>query len=559
MTTSAIIVALIIVAFGASAYLLWQSSNSKGVAARQRIEMAERAARHKDQRKLSKQETEVLKRAKTLAKQGQPQLGAQILEQVGLQRDAISLLEENNLIEDAARILIKMQRPNRAAVIFARHGKWHQAAEQFKAAGMDIEAAKCYREGERYEDAAAIFKGIGKDEEAATCLALAKQWQPAGRLFLKSKQTDKAIISYDKLFQDQGRWSSLEFDQYELAFFKEQILVGRLNPGFVDALVRAGALLETIKLLIIQNRIVDAASLYTRSPTDLGPLLMSDINIQAPEGRQLGALFLSVSHFRHAGMVFEQMGDYRESGLSFEKAEMYDRAAYCFERCNDLVKANEMRSKHTGDKSSSNQRSHSFEASNEKTEVIGGQGPTPKSLPAGHIQNFPPVVGKFVLEVTETREQQSTHLEHDRALFHKCTFFADLDFEQRLKIWNISTIQEYLPSEVIVPWDEEPKGLYIVLDGEIDCLRRQNGQEVHLDPLKSGQVFGELWLLAEQPTTVKFIANQPARLLITERTKFTDLLDREGAIARKVYKRFTHRLLSKILNPQKSEEKKAAS
>src|SRR5690606_19746011 len=105
-----------------------------------------RGNRSADKRRLSRRERGLYTQAEILLKQGKVMPAARILEQINMPREAIQALEDHGEIHEAANILMRMQRQNRAGVVYARHGLWADAAKCFQLAKMPLEAAKCYRE-----------------------------------------------------------------------------------------------------------------------------------------------------------------------------------------------------------------------------------------------------------------------------------------------------------------------------------------------------------------------------------------------------------------------------
>jgi len=137
----------------------------------------------------------------------------------------------------------------------------------------------------------------------------------------------------------------------------------------------------------------------------------------------------------------------------------------------------------------------------------------------------------------------------------KVAFCADLDAGQRSKLWAIGSILNFRADDTILTYDGDARGLYIIISGSVGCYRKSGGKESYVDQMGEFESFGELWLLADQPTAVRFVATKPSQICLIERTSFNQLLDKDGSIARKLYKRFTMRLLNRLLktnNPSKS-------
>jgi CRP-like cAMP-binding protein len=99
----------------------------------------------------------------------------------------------------------------------------------------------------------------------------------------------------------------------------------------------------------------------------------------------------------------------------------------------------------------------------------------------------------------------------------------------------------------------------VIVQGSVACFKQVAGKETYVDQMGEAESFGELWLLADQPTAVRFVATKPTRIRVVGRDAFNELLDKDGTIARKVYKRFTLRLLKRLLKPQNSKVNQEAS
>jgi len=155
--------------------------------------------------------------------------------------------------------------------------------------------------------------------------------------------------------------------------------------------------------------------------------------------------------------------------------------------------------------------------------------------------------------------EPTAELDEGRAAFHKAKFFADLDYEQRTKLWNIGVTLTLTKDETVLTYNDEPRGIYVIIQGNVACYRHVNGQDAYVDAMEVSESFGELWLLADQPTAVRFVATKETKIRVIGRDSFNDVLDKDGALARKLYKRFTMRLLKRLLRPQNNSINKVAS
>jgi hypothetical protein len=124
--------------------------------------------------KLSKQDEAKRQRAIKWIESGKVKEGARLFEELGLQRQAISSLEQAGFIEDACAILMRMNRPNRAGVLYQRNGRPLRAAEHFLIANLPEEAAKSFMDAGKedpncFRKAADIYEGLGRFDAALDC------------------------------------------------------------------------------------------------------------------------------------------------------------------------------------------------------------------------------------------------------------------------------------------------------------------------------------------------------------------------------------------------------
>lgn len=645
---------------------IWQFSNSKGYRARGRRRDATgsegrggqggRAQRMTDTRQLSAAERKLYKESQRLLADGKIPPAARILEQLNMPREAIQCLEDHGFIDEAAKILMRMQRHNRAGVVYARHGMWDKAAQCFKLANMPLEVAKCARQANNLPVAAEYFEKVGRHEDAAKCYVDAGDFLRAGRLFLQGKLTEPAMTAFARL----PKGAAEQLTEQELDLIVAYIGEGHLDAGLADLVVTRNKLPDAVLALCAKGLTPQAAELYLRATADIGPQLMAEINYHDRSAEALAALFIAAAHYHYAGMVFERMGKFDRAAATFEKAEDFDRAAYCYERASNDAKVREMkdkakqapagggaRARHSNaafalanvaptDHQQAAGGSEAFEDDadgNDSTAVIDMSSgvpvparptppsppsppspppppsraaaavptpPSPRPVPAGgmfslgamddtandeppaEVPPSPASVLPFKSDmegeedgddedagdeeqdealplVAPRAPREPASFDDNKAAFHKSKFLADLDADQKNKLWSIGYTASYGNGDVVLTYNDEPKGVYIITEGSVYVFRSQGGREQVIDTIGAGESFGELWLLADQPTAVRFVAATPAKIRVITREAFTELLDKDGTIARKVYKKFTMRLLKRLLAPQNNGKNQAAS
>lgn len=600
---------------------IWQIKNMRGVNARgrrRRVEQAIAGTRRTDRSKLSRHERRLYDQAQKLLKQGKILPAAQILEQIGLPRDAITALESAGLIHDAAKILMRMQRHNRAGVVYARHGMWDHAAKCFKMANMPLEVAKCYREAGDFAQALEFFEKAGRHEDAAACCIQLNDLQRAGRSLIAAGQTEKAMNIYAKFVDEQYNPATLEFAPEELSLLVTMLSNGHgLETRIPEILATRNRLISPIFAVARSGNIRAAANLLNRAGPDIGPAIIAEINYQDGTAEGVAQTFLAANAPEYAGMVYERMGSFEAAGDAFESANEFERAAYCFERANKDKKARAAKERAKHEPRKQNFIASPFALNNllqtstdksfggsagESTVIIDTSGdipsttpitddtsgppepahapavvPAPPASPPRPVMAKKPIVaalsaqpGDFRLAVDDSPAKVATtpiiasneipnRAEEFRAVFDRSSFLHDLDQDQKGKLWEIGQTVTYDREETILTYNDEPTGIYIILAGAVRCFKQQGNKETYLDEMGETESFGELWLLAEHPSAVKFVANAQTSVHIIERGPFNALLDKDGAVARKLYKRFTHRLLRRLLKPAIPQSNQKAS
>ena len=107
-----------------------------------------------------------------------------------------------------------------------------------------------------------------------------------------------------------------------------------------------------------------------------------------------------------------------------------------------------------------------------------------------------------------TRERLLGNLMATSPLFKPFNRMQQRDLLRRFTSHDVS------PNTVVINENEEGRGLFVVLSGELDVSRKAaDGSVVPLGTLKTGDVFGEMALLRNARTTATVIAQRPATVL----------------------------------------------
>jgi CRP-like cAMP-binding protein len=91
--------------------------------------------------------------------------------------------------------------------------------------------------------------------------------------------------------------------------------------------------------------------------------------------------------------------------------------------------------------------------------------------------------------------------------------------------------KSYAPGEVIFHEGDPGKGLFVVLDGEVEILRETKEGERQIASFGPSTAFGELALIDDLPRSATARASAPSRLLILYRSHFETLVAGDKGIA----------------------------
>jgi CRP-like cAMP-binding protein len=84
--------------------------------------------------------------------------------------------------------------------------------------------------------------------------------------------------------------------------------------------------------------------------------------------------------------------------------------------------------------------------------------------------------------------------------------------------------REVNEGEVIIREGEPSDGLYVVLEGAVDVVKRKAGKELVVGQLREGDLFGEMSCLRKAPASATVVIRRPGTLLRLPRPSFDELV-----------------------------------
>ena len=89
----------------------------------------------------------------------------------------------------------------------------------------------------------------------------------------------------------------------------------------------------------------------------------------------------------------------------------------------------------------------------------------------------------------------------DEDSLENCTLFHNMTDYQRRKAILISELHEFKSDELLIEQDTTGRSMFLILSGEADVIRRDDGQSTVLATLGCGQIFGEIGYIRETNRT----------------------------------------------------------
>jgi CRP-like cAMP-binding protein len=132
-------------------------------------------------------------------------------------------------------------------------------------------------------------------------------------------------------------------------------------------------------------------------------------------------------------------------------------------------------------------------------------------------------------------------------LLERHPIFVDLEDEDRVDVIGSFSGMRVNKGDKIIEQSTPSPGLFIVLDGRVDIVRDDDDWEITIATLGSGDVFGEIGLVADKPAVAGCLMNSPGHLLHLPRDEFDALARRFPSIAK-----YTSRLAEERLNDVES-------
>ena len=145
-------------------------------------------------------------------------------------------------------------------------------------------------------------------------------------------------------------------------------------------------------------------------------------------------------------------------------------------------------------------------------------------------------------------------------LLQKVALFKTLGFEETMSLAGITHLEKKTEGVKILEQDSLGSALYIIKEGKVAVRRNDAGTERQVAELSEGQLFGEMSLIEDQLVSADVVALTLVELIVLPRRSFEKLLEKNPALAAKIYRAFCRSLSDKLrkANQKNFESSKSA-
>lgn len=117
-------------------------------------------------------------------------------------------------------------------------------------------------------------------------------------------------------------------------------------------------------------------------------------------------------------------------------------------------------------------------------------------------------------------------------LLRNSWLFKELDAAIIERLGGLCTTRQYSKGEVVFVQGESGDALFAVVSGEIRVSANSSqGQEMHLNVIRPGEILGEIALLDGGERSASAVATKATMLLVMPRDAFLKLLEQEPSLA----------------------------
>ena len=554
----------IIIIVGSLAYGLWTIKNNHNA-----NNSRTNKRRKSDRIKLSSHQKKLYKEAKRHFQKGNIKASAKILESLGMTREAIDLYEKGRFVHEAANILLKINRPNRAGKLYQRHRKWKEATECYKKAHMSFEVAYCAQKAGDNATAAVFFLDCNEKVRAAACFEELGKSREAAKLYIETRKPEKAIKQLSHLLDKTSSIQDLHFSEAETKLISAHLQGPGPDLRFVDIKSLKPHLTYILTTIIKSGETEKAAKLLQRCPEEIHLQLLQRDDLSTKERTTLAIVFEINHQFDFSGMIFERAEDFKRAGQAFKKHEDFERAALCFEKAGlkEDALAMKIEAARTGSPKKAKQpiieqpvyanadssqtidnpfRIEHTENSAVSDESLLKKEESPKPNSKGKTL-FPKVSDSAIKKVEDIEKQYWYS-------FRSSPLLEMLSDREKEVLRSKGEIKEFSDNQLIFADNKrDSAGLFFVLKGS--CLSAVGNEP----PQEWSESIIPESLFSENLTNRRYIAGEQSIVLVIPFQKITEFLDEKPTCGQKIFNAYVKLKKTDSLSHRYQEENLVAS
>lgn len=96
-------------------------------------------------------------------------------------------------------------------------------------------------------------------------------------------------------------------------------------------------------------------------------------------------------------------------------------------------------------------------------------------------------------------------------------------------------LRNYYQNETIFLHDEPATGMYVILSGEAQVMKRQDMKNIPVATIRTGETMGEVSLLLNKPHTATVIAKSELQAILLTRNRLQELKKDNPELALRIY------------------------
>lgn len=107
---------------------------------------------------------------------------------------------------------------------------------------------------------------------------------------------------------------------------------------------------------------------------------------------------------------------------------------------------------------------------------------------------------------------------------------------------DIHERKAYSKGALILKQGEDGHSAYLIQSGSVSIFTEQDGKKVELSRLKTGEIFGEMALVVNEPRAASVIAMEDTNVIVISRELYRDKLERTDPMMRAIVQMLVRRV-----------------